>query len=138
MPPFGGPLPQSLTSAPPNSGPAVAPHGTPGNTTESLSQIRQALELLQKALPGVPMGSELHSAIMGAVSKIGAKMSEMQESPQMKMQALLGMLTQLKAGQPNNALQSIAGGMGGGGGAPGGGAAPAPPILGGAPPQMAA
>lgn len=132
MPPFGGALPPTMQPAPPNAGPAAAPHGNPGNTTQSLSLLRSALENMQKALPSIPMGTELHNAVIDAVKKIGSHMTEMQDSPQMKMQGLLQMIQQMKAGQPNQALA----GMAGGGGAPGG-QPPAPPVLGSPPPAGA-
>lgn len=125
-----------MTPAPPNAGPAVAPHGNPGQTTEGLGGIRIALEALQKALPTVPMGTELHNAVLDAVKKIGQHMSEMQDSPQMKMQQLLQMVQHAKQAQPNQALAGIAG-VGAPGGAPGG-QPPPPPVLSPPPPQMAA
>lgn len=135
MPPFGGPIPPSLTPAPPNAGPAVAPHGNPGQTTQGLGDIRVALEALQKALPSVPMGTELHNAVIDAVKKIGAHMTEMQDSPQMKMQNLMQMIQRAKAAGPNQALAGLAGGGAPGGAASGG---PPPPVLSPPPAQMAA
>lgn len=121
MPPFPGALPPSMTGAPPNAGPAVAPHGTPGSSTQSMGDIKTALDALQKALPSVPMGTELHKAIMDAISKIGKHMSEAQNSPQMKIQNLLQMVQEARARAPNAALAGMAGG------APP--AAPTPPAL---------
>ena len=137
MPPFPGPLPPTLTGGPQNAGPAVAPHGNPGNATQGMGDIKTALDALQKALPSIPMGTELHKTVLDAVAKIGKHMSEAQNNPQMKLQNLMQMIAQLKAQQPNAALAGLAGG------APGG-QPPAPPALmpppGGAPPgqQMAA
>lgn len=120
MPPFPGALPPGLTAAPPNAGPAVAPHGTPGNTMQGIGDVKTALDALQKALPTIPMGTDLHKAVMDAISKIGKHMTEAQNSPQMKMQNLLQMVQQLKAKQPQAALGGLAA-------PPGGGAAPSPP-----------
>jgi len=129
MPPFGGPLPPTMMPAPPSAGPAVAPHGNPGNTTQALGEIRIALEALQKALPSVPMGTELHNAVLDAIKKIGQHMTEMQDSPQMKIQNLLQMIQQAKAAQPNAALAGIAQGGPPGGAPPPGAGAPPPPVL---------
>lgn len=123
MPPFGGPIPPGLSVAPPGAGPAVAPHGNPGNVASSLSKLKMAVDALQEALPGIPMGTQLHKNVMSAISNIGKHMSEMQESPQMKAQQLLSMLGQIRAQQPNQALAAM------GGGAPGG--QPMTPSLGG-------
>lgn len=121
MPPFPGALPPTLTGGPLNAGPAVAPHGNPGNATQGMGDIKTALDALQKALPAIPMGTELHKAVLDAVSKIGKHMTEAANNPQMKMQNLLQMIQQAKAQQPNAALAGLAGG----GGAP----PPAPPAM---------
>lgn len=128
MPPFGGPIPPSLTPAPPNAGPAAAPHGNPGNTMQGLSDLKIALDAMQRALPSIPMGTELHQSIISSISKIGKHMTEMQDSPQMKMQNLLQMIAKLKAAAPNQALAGLAAPAGLGGAHPPG-APPAPPLL---------
>jgi hypothetical protein len=122
MPPFGGALPPTLSPAPPNAGPAVAPHGNPGNATGGLSDVKTALEALQRALPSIPMGTELHNAVLDSVKKIGAHMNEAQDNPQMKLQSLLQMMQRLKAAAPNAALAGMGGQQ----------QPPQPPALGGA------
>ena len=110
MPPFGGPIPPTMMGAPPGAGPATVPHGNPGQTSQGIAQIRMALEALQKALPSVPMGTELHKAVMEAITKIGQHLTEAAQDPQMQMQQLMHMMQQAKAAQPNQALAGIAGG----------------------------
>lgn len=127
MPPFAGPIPPSLTAAPPNSGPATVPHGNPGNTMAAISKVREALTILQEALPGIPMGTEAHTAILKSVESVGKHMTEMANSPQMKMQVLQQMMKQAQGQRPNAALAALSGGHGG---------AP-PPGGAGAPPQIA-
>lgn len=136
MPPFPGALPPQLTGAPPNAGAATAPHGTPGNSAADLSKIKLGLEALQAGLPGVPMGTELHDAVLKAISTIGKHMSEMQDSPQMKMQGLLSMLQKMKQQQPNAALAGM-GAPSPAGGPPPGATMPPPPPIPGAPPGAA-
>lgn len=119
---FMGALPPGLSAAPPNSGPAVAPHGMVANTTEALSKLRIALEQMQSALPSIPMGTELHDALLKAVSTVGKHLSDFQDSPQMKMQMLLQLIQQARARQPAAALANIAG-------APQPGAPPTAPVL---------
>lgn len=130
MPPFGGPIPPTMMPAPPGAGPAVAPHGNQGNTTQGLGDVRIALEALQRALPSIPMGTELHKAVIDSIKKIGTHMTEMQDSPQMKLQNLMQMIQRVRQAQPNQALAGL-----GGGGAPPPGQPPAPPML--APPPNA-
>ena len=105
---FAGPLPPTLTGAPPSSGPGVAPHGLPGQAAGSMGDLKMALEMLQKALPGVPMGTELHEAVLKAVTNIGKHMGEMAQSQQEKGKALLEMLMKLKQQGPNQALAGMA------------------------------
>jgi hypothetical protein len=126
-----------MAPAPPNAGPAVAPHGNPGQTTQGLGEIKIAVEQLQKALPTVPMGTELHTAVMDAIKKISTHMTQMQDSPQMKMQQLMQMIQRAKQQQPNQALAGLAGGGAPPGGPPGGGMPPTPPVLSPPPAQMA-
>ena len=75
-------------------------------------------------------------AVMDAIKKISTHMTEMQNSPQMKMQQLLQMVQRAKAAQPNQALAGLAGGAPPGG-APSG-QPPAPPVLSPPPAAMAA
>ena len=121
MPPFPGPLPPGLTGAPPNAGPAVAPHGNPGNATQGLGDIKSALDALQKALPSIPMGTELHSAVLKSISDIGKHMTEAQNNPQMQVQNLLKLIAAKRAAAPQAGVQ---GAVGGGGSPP-----PTPPAL---------
>ena len=124
MPPFPGALPPGLVGGPPNAGAAAAPQANLGNASGGLAEVKIALEALQKALPSIPMGTELHKAVMDAVAKISKHMTEAAESPQMKIQNLLKMVQSARAQQPNQALAGLAGGAGG---APGGD--PPPPML---------
>jgi len=132
---FAGPLPPTLTGAPPSSGPGVAPHGLPGQAAGSMGDLKMALEMLQKALPGVPMGTELHEAVLKAVTNIGKHMGEMAQSQQEKGKALLEMLMKLKQQGPNQALAGMAAPPPGAPppGGPPAGMAPPPPAPGMAP-----
>jgi hypothetical protein len=135
MPPFGGPIPPSMSPAPPGAGPATPPHGNPGAASHGMGGIKVALDALQKALPTIPMGTELHNSVIDAIKKIGQHMSEMQASPQMGMQNLLQMIAaKMKEQQGAGAAPPGAGGPPGG--APPPMMAPPPPPGGGAPPGM--
>jgi hypothetical protein len=43
---------------------------------QGMAALTSALELLQKSLPQLPMGSKLHTAVLKAVSDIGKNMAE--------------------------------------------------------------
>lgn len=128
MPPFGGPLPPALTGAPPGAGPATVPSGKPGMAMDGISKVRMGLQALQEALPSIPMGTELHTALMKSIEGISKRLTEHQDSPQMQVQQLLGNLAKIRASQPT---QALAGMMGRPGGAPPPGGNMPPPNLGG-------
>ena len=109
-----------------------------------MALVKQALELMQRALPGIPMGTEFHTSVLKSVESIGKQAQQFAESPQMKMQIGLGLLQHIRQNQPTAALHAMAGGPPQapmiGGGAPmagGAGAAPPPPMAGGAAAPMA-
>ena len=132
MPPFGGPLPPTLSPAPPGAGPAVAPHGLPGRTGGGLADVQTALDALQRALPSIPMGTELHNAVLDAVKKISLHVQDIANSPATKVQNLLQMIQQARAAQPHQALAALGGGGGPPNLGPPGGPPPGPsPGMGG-------
>jgi hypothetical protein len=94
---------------------------------DAAGKIKMGISLLLEAAPAVPMGSDLHTAILDASKKIGAHLSEFQESQQQKVGNLLQMISSIRAAQPQAALASM-----------GGQQSPTPPNLGGQPPAAAA
>ncbi len=103
------------------TGPAMAPGPQMGSEAQAMTGIKLGLEAFQKALPGIPMGSELHTAIMGAITKISKHMASGAGDANAQVQQLVAMARQAHA-QPEKAAQ-MAGMMPGGGGA---GASPPP------------
>jgi hypothetical protein len=102
--------------------------GNPGNMAAGLSAVRNAIEMLQKALQAIPLGSPLHSDVLGAVSKL-SKHTETGNSPTPSMD--LQQMIQAARGQaqqaPMAALQRMF---------PQGQNAPPAGIGGGGPPVM--
>lgn len=45
-----------------------------GAAAHGMAGVRTALEMLQKALPGLPMGSELHTAVLKAVTDLSRRL----------------------------------------------------------------
>ena len=104
-----------------------------GNGMQGVEKVTIGLKALQEALPSLPLGSEMHQAVLDAVGKIGKHLPQggTGGDPQSMMQQLALMARSAKA-EPQQAA-ALQGLMGGGGGAPpppGGGGAP--------PPQMGA
>jgi hypothetical protein len=116
-------------AAPPAAGPA-GPASNPGpmagNAKHGMEKLKLSLTGLQEALPALPMGSSIHTAVLKALTDIGKAMEKeggSQGDPGAAIQQLLEMA--------RNAKQA--------GGAPpmppGAGGAPPPPQMGAAPPM---
>lgn len=74
-----------------NVGPVTQPQTNPGNSTAAMLDVRNALQLLQRALPNIPMGSPIHGDILDVVRKLSKHAAE--EGPQsMLNQSLLTMI----------------------------------------------
>lgn len=126
------PAPGAPPAAPPGppggTGGATAPGPMMGNQAQGMAAVKVAMEALQKALPGIPMGSELHNEVLTALSKIGKHMQHPGGGGQDVIQQLVGMAREQHADPAKE--QALAGMMGGG--------APPPPGAGAPPPQMGA
>ena len=125
MPPFGGALPPSLLGAPPGAGPVAVPQGNPGNSLAAMQKVTTALNMLQEALPALPMGTPLHTSILRSVKELGTHLGSAQQDEAQQIQQLVQMIRQAKQAQATQALSRIG---------PAGPMAGAPP---GAPPGMA-
>jgi hypothetical protein len=101
------------------TGPAMAPGGQAGATQDGMAKVRQALEILQKALPDIPMGSDVHTATMKAITELVKHVHPMNDDPQAKAQQAAQMARQSMT-QPNEAMLAklMPGAAGAGGGAP--------------------
>lgn len=99
-------LPGMGGGAPPGGGPpggtggAAMPTGMPGSAQSAETSVKLALEALQKALPGLPMGSDLHTVVLKAVSDIAKHMNKGGSSQQDVMQQLVALARQQQT-KPN-------------------------------------
>jgi hypothetical protein len=102
------------------------PSPNPGQEAASIAQVRQAIDLLQKAFSGTDPTGELGKSILESIKKLGAVAPAMQGAPGVGKEALLQALMQARQSAPMQALmRSMASGGGAGGpGAPAGGGAP--------------
>lgn len=132
--PMPGQLPPAVSPAAANLGPAVAPQGNQGNVAMALMDVRNAVNLLQKALPMIPLGAPLHAELLDTVKKISKHLTPEGENQGLQMQSLLQMARQSASQPPVAALARM---YGGGpntppatGGAPGAeGIPPSPPPM---------
>lgn len=105
--PMPGQLPPSAAPAAPNAGPAAVPQGNQGNSAQALSLVRNAVEMMQKALPMIPMGSPLHGDLLKATSTISKHMEQGQGNKGVDVQSLLQMARQASQQSPLAALNRM-------------------------------
>ena len=138
--PQGESMPPLPMMMPPmgSAGPASPPTANPGAMADSMSKVREAIHLLELALPGLAIGSEPHSAVVKALPGLSKAVPASEAVPGVQNTQLLAL--QQRA-QQSAAMQAVMRAMGGGaGGPPGGpGAPPGPPgPMGGAMPPPGA
>lgn len=105
--PIPGQAPTAPTPAPANAGPAAVPQGNQGNLVQAMSLVRNALEMLQKALPMVPMGSPQHADLLKAVAMISKHMEHNEGNKGVDLQSLLQMARQASQQSPVQALNRM-------------------------------
>jgi hypothetical protein len=73
-------------------------------------KVRDAVKLLQDALPAMPMGSPLHSKVLGTIKTLLEAMPD--EDPNMagpQMTGLLQLIRQQAQNAPNNVIAKLSG-----------------------------
>lgn len=105
--PMPGQMPPSVSPAAPNAGPVAVPQGNQGNAAQAMSLIRNALEMFQKALPMIPMGSPLHGDVLKATSSISKHMEHGEGNKGVDMQSLLQMARGASQQSPVQALNRM-------------------------------
>lgn len=128
MPPI--PMPGGPGAPPPpgmgGTGPATQPGTLAGNAQQGMAAVKTGLEALQKALPQLPMGSEIHTAVLKAMTDLGKHVEKAGGGDQAGgVQQLLEML---RAAKMNPNAQAALPAGGGGAPPPGGGMPPMPPM----------
>jgi hypothetical protein len=111
------------------AGPIALPTGNPGQAANSLAKVREAVKILEAALPQLPTGSEPYKAVLDAITKISKHVAPSGEVPGVQATALRDLGQQA---QKSAMLQSLMRSMGSseaGGNAPAG----SPPASSGAP-----
>ena len=94
-----------------------------------MAAVKAGLELIQKGLPGIPMGDPLHTAVLDAIKNIGKNMHEAAADSSSVIQQLVAAARSQQQQDPRAAMLAKMGQQGGGG-------APPPPP--GGAPAMAA
>lgn len=109
MPIPGAPTPPpQVAPGPAKVGPAAVPQGNQGNTQAALTKIKTAVEMLQQALPAIPMGTPMHADILDVTKKLAKHLGDDKgggESNQ--IQALLAAIKQAQQQAPQNAMAKM-------------------------------
>lgn len=103
--PAGG-LPSPLAQASPNAGPISSPQGNQGNVQAAMAKISSGMKMIQEALPLIPMGSEIHTEVLKAVtslSKVMNKEGESPTTPKLDISSIMQMIKQHTQNAPQNA-----------------------------------
>lgn len=74
-----------------STGPASPPTANPGLQADASSKIREAVHLLEMALPNLPTGSEQHKAAIDSLSKLSKAFPATEEQPGIQKTQLLGL-----------------------------------------------
>lgn len=97
-------LPPQLAAGPASVGPATVPQGNPGNTQAAMTKIRNAVTLLETALPDIPMGSELHAEILKVTAQLAKKMTDSGDNKGLELQSLIKMAKESAQSAPMAAM----------------------------------
>lgn len=103
--PPGTPAP--LKGAPAGLGAAAKPQANQGNAAAALIDVRNAVELLQKALPNIPMGSSLHTDILTITTKLSKHLKPEEASSGLQIQSLLQKARETSKGAPMQAMARL-------------------------------
>lgn len=111
-----------------NTGPASPPTGNPGLMADALTKVREAVRLLEMALPNFPVGSDPHKDTLKAIQSLSKSVPASAEVPGVQQTTLADLQQQAQKSAMFQQVQRSLAAQGGG--------APAQP--GAPPPQPAA
>lgn len=75
IPGLGGPMPPQGAS-PGGVGAASQPGGMPGSQAQGVALVKTAVDALQKAIPQLQMGSEIHTAVLKATADLSKNLEK--------------------------------------------------------------
>jgi hypothetical protein len=135
------PLLSSIPQPPFGSSPLARPSGNPGQSANGTSLVQEAVDLLEKALPDLPVGHPIHKSVTSAIAQLSKHAPPQGASPGLGLQSLKQALMEKMKSSPMAALLAARGQPGpdggGGMGMPSPGGVPAVGAqMGGAPPMM--
>lgn len=112
--------------------PNAVPTGSPGASANALSQVREAIKILEKSLAELPVGSDPYKSVLNAISSMAKFVPASAEIPGAQQTTARNLMADAQKSAMMNMVSSSLGGAGAGGAPPGGaspGGAPAAPPM---------
>lgn len=91
------------------------PMGNPGEVAAGVSKVREAINILQIALPQFPVGSDMQKSVLKCIEQLSKLAVPAEGSPQLQETTLMQLLAQAKQAAP---MQAAVRALGAGGGNP--------------------
>lgn len=114
------PLGPPMFPTPGPAGPASPPTGNPGTMVAAMAKVREAVRILEQALPDLEIGSDQHEACVNALKALTKAYPATDEMPGIQNSALMGLQRDAQEGAMMQQLMRSMQGGGGGAPAPGG------------------
>ena len=76
-----------------------------GSSVKAMSDVRNAVKMLETALPNIPMGSPLHTEILNSTKSLLKHLSPGDGNSGLDLMSLLQMARSAQQSQPQQALQ---------------------------------
>ena len=113
------PLPPSLSGqAPMGASPLSVPTASPGSSAGAMSKVREAINILQSALPELSPGTDEHKAVLNAISSMSKYVAPSAQVPGIQKTTLSGLQQSAQqSAMLRNLMSSLGGANAGGGGA---------------------
>lgn len=96
--------PKPPASAPGNLGPVTTAQPNMGNSVKAMSDVRNAIKMLESALPNIPIGSPLHSEILNSTKALLKHMQPGDSNSGLDLMSLLQMARGASQAQPMQAV----------------------------------
>lgn len=100
-------LPPSMAPAAPNMGPGVAQQGNQGNSAAAMIEVTNAVKMLEKALPMIPMGSPIHEKILNFSRDIAKNLTSGDDNQALQINSLIQMARQAAQQAPVSRLAQM-------------------------------
>lgn len=115
------PMPPSLSGAPPmGASPISVPSGSPGSNAGAMAKVREAINILQSALPELGAGTEPYKAVLSTLQSLNKFIPPSAEVPGIQKTAVNDLARQAQQSAMMRQVMASLGGQGGGMPAPAG------------------